>query len=74
VWILGLFGHVYRVLESDERIEGEGRAAQDRDWNARAGFELEGAARIPVAACQRSDSDDDDDQLATELDEREAEV
>ena len=72
--VLRLLGDVDRVLEADERVERQGGAGERGAQHRGALLELQGAARLGVAARDRQRGDDDDEQQAAHLDEREADV
>ena len=71
---MDLLGDVDRVLEADQRVEGERGAGEDRDERALALLELERAAGVDVALAERDGRDQHDQQQAADLDQREADV
>ena len=72
---LDLLGHVHRVLEADEGVEGGGRAGGDAGEGPEpAVLELERLPGVAVAAEQHLDPDQDDEQQARQLDQGDGDV
>ena len=72
--VLGLLGHVDRVLEADQRVEGQCGAGEGRGKDRRALLELERAADVRVALPQGHRRDEHDQHQSRQLDDREADV
>ena len=68
--LLGLLGHVDRVLEADQRVEGQRRAADDQQRHRVALLELEHPARVAAAVGEEGRADHDDEHQAAHLDQR----
>ncbi len=70
--VLGLLRDVDRVLEADQRVEGDRGARDDQQRGGRVVLELERAARVAAAVEQERRADQDDEEQAAELDQRAA--
>jgi len=70
----GLLGHVDRVLEADQRVEGQRGAADDQQRDRLALAELEVAGEVAAAVGQERRADHHDEHEPAQLDQRAADV
>ena len=68
--VLGLLRDVDRVLEADQRVEGDRGAGDHQQRGRGVVVELERAAGVAAAVEQERGADHDDEEQAAELDQR----